>query len=147
MWLDCLLILRRLYADPGMPKVLRVLSLSFGPQYKFLGGILSLDVDLFCDHCGNSIFSRNITHNLGAMAKEAGIYQVLWRPEEIGAKKGGDITEILKNGLVLLLNNPAHFQKMNPTNGWEDYKGLVDFIKEYLDNCINHPNATIMVSR
>lgn len=28
--------------------------------------------------------SLNITHNLNNMAKEVGLYEVLWRPEEMG---------------------------------------------------------------
>ena len=32
-------------------------------------------------------YSANITHNLGKMAEEAGIYKHLWRPEEIGITK------------------------------------------------------------
>jgi hypothetical protein len=30
------------------------------------------------------LFSLNITYNLNKMAKEVGLYEVLWRPEEIG---------------------------------------------------------------
>ena len=29
------------------------------------------------------VFSANITHNLGKMADEAGIYKALWRPDEV----------------------------------------------------------------
>ncbi len=31
------------------------------------------------------VFEYNITHNLGVMADAAGIYEALWRPEEIKA--------------------------------------------------------------
>ena len=58
---------------------------------------MSLDVTLFgeekevecvCDHCGHRhsttdrevLYDANITHNLGEMAKKAGIYEALWRP-------------------------------------------------------------------
>ena len=44
---------------------------------------MSLDVYL-TDAEGREVFSANITHNLGAMAKEAGIYMHLWRPDELG---------------------------------------------------------------
>lgn len=54
---------------------------------------MSLDVYLYetgmCPHCGgevsggNSVYSSNITHNLGAMAHEAGIYLACWRPGEM----------------------------------------------------------------
>jgi signal transduction histidine kinase len=35
----------------------------------------------------NVLFVSNITHNLNIMADKAGIYQHLWRPEEIGIKR------------------------------------------------------------
>ncbi len=30
------------------------------------------------------VYISNVTHNLNKMAGEAGIYEALWRPEEIG---------------------------------------------------------------
>jgi hypothetical protein len=36
------------------------------------------------------VFDYNITHNLGEMAKAAGIYMELWRPEEIGIIKANN---------------------------------------------------------
>ena len=44
---------------------------------------MSLDIYLIpprCEHCGErgEGYDANITHNLGRMASEAGIYEVLW---------------------------------------------------------------------
>jgi hypothetical protein len=39
----------------------------------------------------NEVYSANITHNLGKMADEAGVYEALWRPEEIGVKTAFDL--------------------------------------------------------
>lgn len=47
---------------------------------------MSLDVYLTATR-PTEVCALNITHNLGRMAKEAGIYQHLWRPEEIGVTK------------------------------------------------------------
>lgn len=44
---------------------------------------MSLDVCLKGKN-GETLYSRNITHNLGRMAQAAGIYECLWRPEEHG---------------------------------------------------------------
>ena len=46
---------------------------------------MSLDVTLTAVR-PTEVYSANITHNLGLMAEEAGIYQPLWRPEELGIK-------------------------------------------------------------
>lgn len=93
------------------------------------------------------IFSRNITHNLTRMANEAGIYEHLWRPEEVGATVGADLIEPLCGGLALLKSDPERFRKLNPSNGWGDYKGLVEFVEEYLEACKKYPEATIRTHR
>ncbi len=43
---------------------------------------MSLDVHLE-DENGNDLYWRNITHNLTTMASTAGLYECLWRPEEL----------------------------------------------------------------
>ncbi len=60
---------------------------------------MSLDVSLVCtkwvsydegkthtkeDEC---VYDANITHNLGKMAGQAGIYEALWTPQEINKRK------------------------------------------------------------
>lgn len=54
-----------------------------------------------CERCGNAhevvnqnrrcLYSSNVTHNLGAMALEAGIYLALWRPEEMMDPDGAKV--------------------------------------------------------
>lgn len=95
----------------------------------------------------NIIFSANITHNLGKMANEAGIYLALWRPEELGITKAKDLIPLLQKGLRKLGGRPHHYQSFNPENGWGDFHGLVDFVKSYLNACREYPEALIEVSR
>jgi len=95
----------------------------------------------------NEVYTANITHNLGRMAKEAGIYQHLWRPEEIGVQKANDLIEPLKDGLALLQSDPERFKAFNPSNGWGDYEGLLRFVGGYLTACCWFPEADINVWR
>lgn len=113
---------------------------------------MSLDVYLThdpCDHCGHSRerWSANITHNLVPMAKAAGVYLALWRPEEIGIKTASELLPLLNNGLALLVAGPEHFAKLNPDNGWGSYGGLVCFVRRYISACEQWPNAKVSVSR
>jgi len=109
---------------------------------------MSLDVTLVATKMTTvSVFDANITHNLTAMAREAGLYEPLWRPEEIGAVVAGDLVELLASGLANLRRNPEKFMEMNPSNGWGSYDDLVDFTKGYLLACIENPDATIEISR
>lgn len=89
----------------------------------------------------------NITHNLADMAIEAGIYKHLWRPEELGITKGGQLIAALQTGLALLKADPERFRKHNPENGWGTYEGLVNFVEMYLKACEEHPDADVVVSR
>lgn len=95
----------------------------------------------------NDVFWANITHNLGGMAEAAGIYQALWRPDEIGLSKARSLIDPLRDGLKYLKDNPAEFRKHNPANGWGTYEGLVDFVERYLTACEIFPDADIRVSR
>ena len=95
----------------------------------------------------SELYSRNITHNLGKMADAAGIYEALWRPEEVGFTKAKDLIAPLEKGLAKLKEKPDHFKELNPPNGWGNYEGLVDFVEEYLAKCKELPEANVRVSR
>jgi len=93
------------------------------------------------------VFSSNITHNLAAMATEAGIYYHLWRPEEIGISKANQLIEPLRAGVAAMKSDPERFKKLDSPNGWGLYKHFVPFVEEYLEACEQFPDAEIEVSR
>lgn len=95
----------------------------------------------------DEVYSANITHNLGNMANEAGIYKHLWRPDEIGITKAKELIDPLREGLHKLKSEPEKYKKFNPENGWGSYEGLISFIQNYLDACYQHPDASVEVSR
>lgn len=124
---------------------------------------MSLDVYLYgppteisciCD-CGHEhtkqrrdcFYDGNVTHNLSKMAAEAGIYEHLWRPDEISVTRARDLVAPLRAGLDLLRADPERFKQFNPENQWGSYDGLVQFVEAYLAACENAPHATISVSR
>ena len=117
---------------------------------------MSLDVYLegphcdACDACGRGgerIYDANITHNLGGMAEAAGIYKALWRPEEIGITKAGQLIEPLRAGVLWLIEHREEAEKHNASNGWGLYIHFVPFVEKYLAACVGHPEATVRVSR
>jgi hypothetical protein len=93
------------------------------------------------------VYEANITNNLREMAIEAGIYDFLWRPEEIGVKTANDLIEPLTTGLKKLTDDPDKYKAFNPPNGWGSYEGFVGFVSHYLDACRAYPNATIGIWR
>ena len=107
---------------------------------------MSLDIDLI-ETVQYSVYSGNITHNLTRMADAAGIYEHLWRLEEMGITTAKQLIQPLTEGLGRLENDQAKFEKFNPDNGWGSYHGLVEFVRNYLIACKEHPEAKIEVSR
>jgi hypothetical protein len=94
-----------------------------------------------------SVYCSNITHNLNAMAGEAGICKHLWRPGEIGITKAHQLIEPLTAGLALLEARPDHFRQFDSPNGWGLYVHFVPFVESYLAACAEHPDADVSVSR
>lgn len=99
------------------------------------------------NHGRERVYDANITHNLNKMADAAGIYQALWRPEEIGITKAGQLAPLLRDGLKKLEADPEKFKQFNPPNGWGDYDGLVSFVRRYLVACEDYPDADVDVFR
>jgi hypothetical protein len=107
---------------------------------------MSLDVTLTAVR-PTEVYSANITHNLGLMAEEAGIYQPLWRPEELGIKTAAGLIEPLRAGLALLEQDPERFRAFNSPNGWGLYEHFVPFVRDYLNACEANPDAVVTVGR
>ena len=125
---------------------------------------MSLDVALYntnkktiyCPHCAKEImveekeegvYGANITHNLNRMAMACGIYEVLWRPEEINITEASQLIEPLSEGLRKLKGNPDYYKTFDSPNGWGLYIHFVPFVENYLNACIEYPEAKISVSR
>lgn len=113
---------------------------------------MSLDVSLYencCSACGRSdrVFSRNITHNLVPMAKAAGIYDAVWRPDEIGITTAKQVAQACRDGFGDLFSNPKKYHTYDPENGWGDYDDLVRFMSVYLSACAKWPDALVEALR
>jgi hypothetical protein len=123
---------------------------------------MSLDVDLMVMK-PTSVYSGNITHNLGAMAREVKygvecnlewaaavdltLYDVLWRPDEHGYTHAKHISGWLDIGWNILLSDPEKYKKYNPENGWGSYEGLCNVVYQYRNACWNNPEAELSISR
>jgi hypothetical protein len=113
------------------------------------------------------LYSSNITHNLGKMANEAGIYEALWRPyqlkegynipegdyeaeyefEENNPVRGYEIIPIIEKGLEDMIAKPAHYKTFDSPNGWGSYKHFVPFIEKYLEALKEYPESFVECDR
>lgn len=107
---------------------------------------MSLDVTLK-DADGTAVYTANITHNLNAMAAEAGIYECLWRPEEHGITHARQIIKPLAAGVAKLATQKAHFEHLNAPNGWGTWRNFLPWCADYLQACRDHPDALVSVCR
>lgn len=106
-----------------------------------------MSLDVYLMDAGEELYHRNITHNLGHMAVEAGIYKCLWRPDENGITHARQIIEPLAAGVTLLATQKRRFEKFNSPNGWGLREHFVPFCMDYLQACRDHPDALVKVSR
>jgi hypothetical protein len=107
-----------------------------------------MSLDVYLKEVGLvTLFEKNITHNLGTMAMEAGLYDYLWNPDELEIKHAIELVKPLTIGLELLKSDPERFHKFDPANGWGTYEGLIRFVEAYLEACKENPDAIIEVSK
>src|SRR5437868_1661403 len=107
---------------------------------------MSLDVYLE-ETSPHEVYSANITHNLSDMARAAGIYQAVWHPEEAGITCAAGLVLPLREGIAKMEADPEKYRAFNPKNGWGSYEGFLQWLKEYLTACEQHPDAEIRASR
>tara|TARA_R110000868_G_scaffold22396_1_gene91885 strand:+ start:141 stop:563 length:423 start_codon:yes stop_codon:yes gene_type:complete len=113
------------------------------------------------------VYSANITHNLGKMADEAGLYEALWRPyqlksgydiaegdhdaeykyEEANPVIAHEIIEIVEKGLKDMKKRPKHYEKFNSSNGWGMYHNFVPWVERYLEALKKFPDAQVECDR
>jgi hypothetical protein len=102
---------------------------------------MSLDLYLM-----EPVYSCNITHNLTTMAKAAGIYDQLWRPEEHDIWYAGDLIVTLRAGIKAMESSPTYYKTFDSSNGWGVYEDFLPWLKELLAACEANPDARVEVS-
>ena len=94
-----------------------------------------------------TIWAIGITHNLTAMAEAAGLYECMWRPEEICITLASQMIHPLRCGIAVMEQHKEKLEKLNPENGFGNYEFLLSVAQRYLAACEEHPNATVEACR
>jgi cobalamin biosynthesis protein CbiD len=113
---------------------------------------MSLDVYLFeivgiREPRESPLYSENITHNLAAMAKEAGCVDEVWSPEEKGITHAEQMIPVLENAIVKMALNRKQMEEHDAPNGWGTYENLLLFLQNYLAACKENPQALIRIRK
>jgi hypothetical protein len=99
-----------------------------------------------CPTCGcaeHEVFWRNITHNVHAMWRLAGVSAALY---ESAGRKAAEIIPELEAGIADMEARPEVYTPLNPANGWGNYAGALNFLRSVRDACLQSPKATIRIS-
>jgi len=91
------------------------------------------------------VFTANITHNLGAMAEAAGIYDAIWHPRK--RTRGKRLIPVLTEAIERMEQSPEVYKQYNAPNGWGLYKNFLPWLKALLQAAVEHPRAWYEVSR
>lgn len=89
------------------------------------------------------IFETNITYNLSDM-----YYKAI--DKDKGLRKLNNMSckealPIINDGIADMLNNADEYRKLNPTNGWGTYEGLLARLQEMRNCCESNPDGIIRV--
>lgn len=85
-----------------------------------------------------------ITHNLNEMAIALGVYEIIWKPDEVFPNqdiKPSMVVDKLEEAYQDLKNNKNKYSQFNPKNGWGDYEALSYFIDRYINICKKHKDT------
>jgi len=107
---------------------------------------MSLDITLYAVR-RTAVHDANITHNLGEMARAAGFYGAVWRPEENGITTAAQLIKPLREGIWKMEANPDHYRQFDAENKWGTYDDFLPWLRELLAACEKNPDAEVSVSR
>lgn len=103
---------------------------------------MSLGIHLACPTCGDRIFDRNPTYNLGPMWRAAGID---W--DALEGKDGNVVGPAIEAAIATLRAEPEKFRAMEPANRWGTYEGLLEVLELLVEACRNHGAHVLGLSR
>lgn len=86
--------------------------------------------------------SRNMTSNVAPMWRRAGADLA-----EFHGRPAADCAPLLRAAVADMAGHPGRYRPLNPSNGWGDYEGCLEYLRHLLDDCEAHPKAIVQVSR
>lgn len=92
------------------------------------------------EYCPASI--GNYTSNVAPMWTEALGHSL----SDLADANAGDSLPALQQAVAAMEADPDKYRAMNPGNGWGNYEGALDYLRDLRDACAAYPNATIHIS-
>lgn len=104
---------------------------------------MSYWVSVECHSCGcdQDGGGTNMTSNLAKMWRAAGCDVATFDDRPAFA-----MLPSLVHAIRELQNDPEHYRKLEPGNGWGDLEGCIRFLEKIRDMCCLEPLGTVRVS-
>lgn len=61
--------------------------------------------------------------------------------------QAGEAAKVLHIGIAHMENEPAPYRALNPANGWGDFDGQLERLRELREWCRKHPRAKVAIWR
>jgi len=104
---------------------------------------MSMSIYLECEHCDQTVYEANITHNLAKIALELGIYDCLWGDEAVYAD---ELIQPLTEAIRLMTVKPDDYRIHDAPNGWGTMDQFLPWCTKLLEQCTKHPDMIITIS-
>jgi hypothetical protein len=107
---------------------------------------MSWDVDIVesldCEYEGILSEVGNYTYNVSPMYMKAMGLTI----SGLHGKRTLEVVQIVSDGVIQMSKNIKEYQELNPSNGWGNYEGAKQFLKEILIHCLDYPEGIVRVS-
>jgi hypothetical protein len=100
---------------------------------------MSYDV-WFRDHNRDISPSFNYTSNVGGMFWKAGKFSI----KHLHGKTGAEAMMMLEPVVSYMEMHPAEMKALAPDNGWGDFQGALEFVRDILDVCAENPEYIVV---
>jgi hypothetical protein len=70
-------------------------------------------------------YDKNVTYNVSSMLKRAGFH-----PNVVDGMTAVNLRPIVSNAVCVIEDNREYFAQFNPSNGWGDLDGVLEFLVE-----------------
>ena len=112
---------------------------------------MSIDIDLEINTGKHTVFVvevGNYTHNVQPMWRKAlkaasgSDYGLC----DLNGTRASESIPVLEKAVKHMRENKEEYLPLNPTNGWGNYEGALQYLETLLECCQEHPLCTIATS-
>lgn len=63
------------------------------------------------------------------------------RLSDTEGRTAADVLPLLRRAVAHMEDFPEVYTPMNPSNGWGDYEGALNYLRGVVEQCVKHPKA------